>query len=659
MNMGLGACGGKAPYWWAMIVTVMSLTATSAQYDFLAITEVLSEGSWYFRGEHQFGTDFHQGSDFLEVTYYGSTPLNLTGCSFVDGKGGIASECFSGLWIHPGESIVLFRVQATRTPTIEKFREWWGGCLSANVQVVPYPVPGFDSASDNVSLYDPKNDLLDRVELGPARPGVSFVNNTNTGDFGAFSTLGQDGACLAATADDIGSPGTASGPLPLRILHEPSSIEVCSGLSAVFTVRACGLPRPKYQWVHNGTNIPGANAAELTIDAPSVASTGEYKVLAYNCFDRLMSSAVTLTMNTNPSLPIIYSGLADVEVFVGETARFTVTVCSFPPPVYQWQSNGVDLVDATNRILTIPDVALETSNTVFRVSISNPFGTTNLSARLLVSLRPKLVITEVMPIPSTNGLNAAQTHMNWFEVSNWGINAVNLKGCRHSDHRILSKAEVVTNDTVLGPGESAIFVEQMTRDAFIRWWGAENLPPNLKVVTYVGYGLSSNLEGLYLWSRGAEADTDSLADVVWATPPVIPPNDLTCPCDCEASPCGVPLKGHSLVFDPDVDCMVSGMASEEGKNGTFRSVESDDLGSPGWTTRTPPRLTSIDLGLSAVALRWTALPGTTNMVQCKSAWADPCWTTLGSNLCASAFRAFTDTTIGKEQQRYYRIVASQ
>ncbi|MFM8421824.1 MAG: lamin tail domain-containing protein, partial [Verrucomicrobiota bacterium] len=129
------------------------------------------------------------------------------------------------------------------------------------------------------------------------------------------------------------------------------------------------------------------------------------------------------------------------------------------------------------------------------------------------SLHGQVAITEVHSNASTNGTPAL--HADWWELTNFGTAPANLSGYRFNDATGGLAAGAVTIEALtLAPGESVVFVEAISPDAFRQWWGAA-LPPSLQVITYAtnGIGLSSSGDGLRLWAPGATSDLD-VVDVV-------------------------------------------------------------------------------------------------------------------------------------------------
>jgi uncharacterized repeat protein (TIGR03803 family) len=95
---------------------------------------------------------------------------------------------------------------------------------------------------------------------------------------------------------------------------------------------------------------------------------------------------------TSPSLQITAQP-ADQSAFVGATAVFSVAVLGNPALSYQWQENGASLPGATNRILTLTNVAPESAG-YYSVLVSNNQGSIlSDDAFLEVTISPPQITT--------------------------------------------------------------------------------------------------------------------------------------------------------------------------------------------------------------------------------------------------------------------------
>src|SRR5204863_5802925 len=98
----------------------------------------------------------------------------------------------------------------------------------------------------------------------------------------------------------------------------PVSLTNAIGTVATFSVLATGYPR-SFQWFYNGTGIPGATAATLTLSNVAAVNAGNYTVVVYNLLDVTQSDPAALHV-----LPAILAPPANLTVNAGEPATFDV-----------------------------------------------------------------------------------------------------------------------------------------------------------------------------------------------------------------------------------------------------------------------------------------------------------------------------------------------
>ena len=601
------------------VTATLAVTTARAQ---LAITEVMSSAATN-RGSMWVSSK----SDFWELTNFGTNTIPLGGYRFTDrDRRNWVSDVFTNRFITPGESIVLVQTNDATVANPLDFVAWWGATnLPPNLQIRMYARPGFDSDGDAVELVDANGNLVDRVEFGLAFRGRSFVFDPITGEFGRISAL-DDGAFMAVQADDVGSPGKTTAPVDLAILQQPVSVTEDAGGDAEFSVQAVGLPRPTYQWFHEGAPIQGAKNPKLTVAEVQPQHAGLYTVWVSNGVKSVASVPATLVVNTNPLPPVIIVPPVDTIVFEGQTAIFTVKARGFPTPQFQWQTNGVNIPGATNRTLAVSFATLAMSGTIYTVRAYNTNGSMIASARLIVTDPPNLAITEVMASPS-NG--SASGHADWFELTNLDTNAVSLLGYRFSDREdSFDFSCMVTNAAIIEPGESVIFVQRLTAEEFIQWWGRDRLPVGLKIITYQGFGLDAQGEEIYFWNA-AETGPHS-----WFTTGAFAGS----------------TEGFSLRFSPPDTYDVG--PSVSGQDGAFRAANGGDIGSPGYVTNPAPRIISVRRNEAEIVLRCRVIEGKGYALRSKSNLEDPYWTPAGDYL-ADAFVITISQPIEAVPQRFF------
>ena len=533
----------------------------------LAITEVHSNASTN-------GTpSIH--ADWWELTNYGPAPVNLAGYRFNDSTGGLASGAVTldPVVVAPGESVVF-----VESIPADAFRQWWGPSLPPGLQVLSYSTNGIglSSSGDGLRLWTPDAtsdlDTVDSVDFGASGADFStFVYDAVSGAMSARPTPGAEGAFAAADNGDVGSPGTAGPAAPLEIIAQPEDTVANPGATALLVAGARGLPRPRWQWFKDDVAIPGAVQPRLVVSNVQSSATGLYTARLSNGFQTLATRAARLSLAAAPAAPTFAVGLTNLVVLSGSTATFTAEATGVPQPTYSWFFNDALLPGESGPSLVRSNATASMQGS-YKVVVENPSGSASSVATLVVRSKPLVRITEVR---STDALDPDFSRRNgfapqdWFELTSLESVPVPLMGWRVDDNSAsLAAAFTVTNDVVLPPGGSVIFVERLTPEQFRMWWGTNELPAGLPVITYggSGLGLSSGGDGIRLWDATATANSDTIASV-----------------DFPAGTAGV-------TFNYDPDTAVFGGLSEEGARGVYQapgSIDRDlnvtvkDIGSPG------------------------------------------------------------------------------
>lgn len=631
---------------------LIALTLHHAAHAQLAITEVMS-----FSATNRGPNVVVAGPDFWELSNFSTNDIELTGYRFNDNAGGINqayTPAFAGLTIRAHESIIFYETNAF---SADDFRAWWG--LGTNVQVIPYPSSGYGFAElgDTVFLWPPdavdEADFVDFFDFSQATRGSSFTYDSITGEWGVPSVLGVGGAFQAETADDLGSPGTHTGPVALSFSEQPISVLANPGDTATFSVRHRGLPRPTFQWFHNGTPIVGARFPTYTVASAQLTDAGAYVVVLSNYFQVVTSAIATLTVSTNPDPPRFVQSPTDLWVFPDQVATFRSVATGLPQPAYQWRKNGITIAGATERNLTIP-IPHDLGTNVYSLVASNSLGAATNEAKLLVFERPDLRITELMAMEKDW---AGSDHEDWWELTNFGTNPVDLFGYRFDDftQTIITEPPLPTlqyawtnkSNVIVSPDESIIFVENMSAEEFRRWWGPDNVPPSLQIITYTGGGLSFNDaagDGLGLWNIGATRDDDFVHP--WFASASYSELDLP------------DALGVSFTIDPDVpDDFCCYQFSQAGVNGAFVAAEGGDIGSPGYIrTPTDPRIILFKREPAGWRLAWRSVLTGTYHVQWRGSLTTGNWTDLATLPAAGSTTSYLDTTAPLGAQRFYRVV---
>jgi hypothetical protein len=604
----------------------------------LAITEAMSSEATTYTVSGVTNT-VPANSDYWELSNFGTNSIDLTGYKMADegaGFSGAYSTPFDGVIIGAGE-VILF-VQDSVNTTDQAVRDWWGTNLNPAVRIIFYHNYGLSANGDSMSLWDASDNLVDHAHMDAAIPGVSFTYDPFTGAFGSFSTNGADGAFQAATTDDVGSPGTNTGPVALVFTLQATNKTAISGSSSLFAANANGLPHPKYQWRFNGAPIAGATDASYTIANTLTNNAGNYDVVVTNGIASIASSNALLTVSPAPVRPSILSFANDLAAYIGQAATFTVQAQGNPAPAYQWSFKGSPLTGQTTNQLSLNNLQISDSG-AYSLLISNSAGATNAPVNLLVTRKPNLVITEVQSSEASGPAAAA----DWWELANLDNFSVDVYGYRWDDNSAnLGVAYTITNHVVIRPGEAIVLVEAsvpgaMTPDKFKAWWGSSNLPPDLQIIVYTGngLGLSASSDQVNLWNQAATIETDPIGKVAGV--------------QLSTSP-----AGRTFVRNPDTGIFSGNSTtglSTNGLNGAFVAASNGDIGSPGWIVE-PLRLNAIP-HFPGADLTWNSTAGRSYTVYYKDALTDISWTPLGAVTAASSFTTLSDASA--LSQRFYLV----
>ena len=156
--------------------------------------------------------------DWIEVTNYGSSSVDLTGWRIDDGSFNVAvSAALNGITsIAAGESVIF--IESAAGAGVSGFRTFWGGLSSMQVGYYSGSGLGFSSGGDGACLFNGSGSILSQVSFGAATSGSSFFYGWDAAGVldssfnGLVSTVGTIGTQVTFSASsDTGSLGTAIG----------------------------------------------------------------------------------------------------------------------------------------------------------------------------------------------------------------------------------------------------------------------------------------------------------------------------------------------------------------------------------------------------------------------------------------------------------------
>ena len=132
----------------------------------------------------------------------------------------------------------------------------------------------------------------------------------------------------------------------------PVSDTKCLGQSAGFFVNALGTLPIMYQWQLNGVNIANATNSNYSISSANTIDGGSYTCIVSNQCNSITTNVAIFTVNTQPT---ITDPLSETKC-LGQGSSFTVSAGGNPSPIFQWQKNGINIIDATNSSYVISSI---------------------------------------------------------------------------------------------------------------------------------------------------------------------------------------------------------------------------------------------------------------------------------------------------------------
>jgi endonuclease/exonuclease/phosphatase family metal-dependent hydrolase len=262
-----------------------------------------------------------------------------------------------------------------------------------------FPVPVDDLGNSDTSAnrnhphdYVLPSLLFTNLETATVLPTHTYPNGlvfdsrvySDLSDFSpvqsADSGLAQHMAVMKDFTISVG--GTNSNIAP-SITTQPQSQTVSPGSNVTFTVVASGTTPLNYQWLFNGTNIPGANINFYTLANAQFTNAGNYFVIVTNIAGSITSSNAVLTVSNFP--PSITTQPQSQTVNVGGNVTFTVVASGTAPLSYQWLLGSTNIPGATTNSCTRTNVQTNDAGN-FTVVVTNIAGSvTSAVATLTVN----------------------------------------------------------------------------------------------------------------------------------------------------------------------------------------------------------------------------------------------------------------------------------
>lgn len=234
---------------------------------------------------------------------------------------------------------------------------------------------------------------------------VRFVNTTGYTFYRlSFNNVKDNANSTSMQIGEVELLGIVNPNPPPIFTLSPTDASANEGTTATFSSLAVGPAPLTYQWYDvsggdPGVLLAGKTSANLTLTSVTTAQDGtRYRVVATNPNGSVTNPSpalpgVLLTVNSGAVI-VVQDLPAELLFYAGRSVSFGATV-SGTNPNYQWQSNGVNMVNggrisgANSNVLTISNLQLEDSAS-YVLQSSNSFGgpVSTIASTLFVTTAP-------------------------------------------------------------------------------------------------------------------------------------------------------------------------------------------------------------------------------------------------------------------------------
>ena len=200
--------------------------------------------------------------------------------------------------------------------------------------------------------------------------------------------------------------------LPL-IISDPSNQITTVGGSVFFEVNAASASPLSYQWRKDGVAISGATNSTFSLSNVQSTAAGNYMVVVSNSGGSVNSQSASLTVSSMPLLntpPIISSQPSSRTAIVGAAVTLNVVATGSTPLSYQWNKNGVPIIDATTPEFILGNIQAEDMGR-YTVVVSNAAGTASSTAATLTvtAAPPPPTVPAITSLPAAQFITAGQS----------------------------------------------------------------------------------------------------------------------------------------------------------------------------------------------------------------------------------------------------------
>jgi hypothetical protein len=264
--------------------------------------------------------------------------------------------------------------------------------------------------------------------------GSSIGGATSTSLTLSGITAGSAGTYHCFVTNTFGDATSNAATLTVNtaptITAHPTSASPCSGGTVTLSVTATG-GSISYQWMKNGSPVPGATAASLSFNPVVVGDAGTYRCDVSNSCGTVSSNNATITVL---SAPAITTQPASQTVCPDDTLVLSVVATGSPTLTYQWRKGGSNISGATSASLVLSPADAGDAGT-YSVVVTNGCGTvTSSNATVTVRTAVDIFLDPTNQSAAIGGTATFSVGANGTAPLDfqWQFNGTNISGATNS-----------------------------------------------------------------------------------------------------------------------------------------------------------------------------------------------------------------------------------
>lgn len=269
-------------------------------------------------------------------------------------------------WLASGYRVPILQINTTEIFGFEVVTDIWFYDEPRSIVVVP-PIGSLCPGATVDISYDATGAFNTGGFLIPANDFTAQLSDA-TGDFSSPVNIGSITSPIDGTITCTIPPGTPAGTgYRIRVVSDSPTVigadngyDLTVGGSPVPAIGAGGATGfcdgdsvvltasggPDYQWQLNGSDIPGATAADLVVSA-----SGSYTVVVVNGCGTGTSAAIDVVVNALPEHELAAYAF---EACAGSSVTIEATDLSGQSPLtYQWLLDGIPVPGADSLSITV------------------------------------------------------------------------------------------------------------------------------------------------------------------------------------------------------------------------------------------------------------------------------------------------------------------